>query len=110
MKQKLAIARALLHRPALIFLDEPTVGLDVELRVRFWDYFDGLTIAGNTLIISSHTMDDAAHCRMLAFMREGKVIAVGSPDQLRSATGKSGASLEDAFLYFVRRAGDGAGV
>jgi len=48
-------------------------------------------------------MDDAAHCQRLAFLREGKVIAVGSPAELRAATGKADASLEDAFLYFVRR-------
>ncbi len=110
MKQRVSLGCAIVHEPSLLFLDEPTVGLDVELRVRFWDYFDGLTTAGKTLIISSHTMDDAAHCRMLAFMREGRVIAVGSPDQLRSATGKAGASLEDAFLFFVRRAGENASV
>lgn len=110
MKQRVSLACAIAHEPLLLFLDEPTVGLDVELRVRFWDYFNGLTAAGKTLVISSHTMDDAAHCGVLAFMREGKVIAVGSPDQLRSATGKAGASLEDAFLFFVRRAGDGSNV
>lgn len=103
MKRRLEIARGLLHSPRVLFLDEPTVGLDPELRVHFWEYFEGLTRAGNTLVISSHTMDDAAHCQQLAFMREGKIIALGSPAELRAATGRADASLEDAFLYFIRR-------
>lgn len=103
MKQRVSLACAIVHNPPLLFLDEPTVGLDPELRVHFWDYFENLTAAGTTLIVSSHTMDDAAHCRQLAFMREGKVIALGSPDELREAAGKANATLEDAFLYFIRR-------
>jgi ABC-2 type transport system ATP-binding protein len=103
MKQRVSLACAIVHNPPLLFLDEPTVGLDPELRVHFWEYFEGLTSSGTTLIVSSHTMDDAAHCRKLAFMREGKVIALGTPDELRTATGKANATLEDAFLYFIRR-------
>jgi ABC-2 type transport system ATP-binding protein len=103
MKQRVSLGCAIVHRPPLLFLDEPTVGLDPELRVHFWEYFENLTKAGNTLIISSHTMDDAAHCQQLAFMREGKIIALGSPAELRAATGRTDASLEDAFLYFIRR-------
>jgi ABC-2 type transport system ATP-binding protein len=103
MKQRVSLACAIVHNPPLLFLDEPTVGLDPELRVHFWEYFGSLTAAGHTLIISSHTMDDAAHCRKLVFMREGKVIAMGTPDELRDATGKTNACLEDAFLYFIRR-------
>jgi ABC-2 type transport system ATP-binding protein len=103
MKQRVSLGCAITHQPSLLFLDEPTVGLDPELRVHFWDYFNSLTRAGNTLIISSHTMDDAAHCQELVFMREGKIIAQGSPAQLRADVGKPEASLEDAFLFFIRR-------
>jgi ABC-2 type transport system ATP-binding protein len=103
MKQRVSLACAIVHNPPLLFLDEPTVGLDPELRVHFWEYFEGLTAAGTTLIVSSHTMDDATHCRKLIFMREGKVIALGTPDELRGATGQLNATLEDAFLYFFRR-------
>jgi ABC-2 type transport system ATP-binding protein len=103
MKQRASLACAIVHNPPLLFLDEPTVGLDPELRVTFWEYFSALTRQGATLIISSHTMDDAAHCDRLAFMRDGRVIALGSPDELRQATGQEKASLEDAFLHFVRR-------
>ena len=102
MKQRVSLACAIVHNPPLLFLDEPTVGLDPELRVTFWEYFTLLTRQGVTLIISSHTMDDAAHCDRLAFMLNGKVIAQDTPGELRQATGKPGASLEDAFLYFVR--------
>jgi ABC-2 type transport system ATP-binding protein len=103
MKQRVSLACAIVHRPPLLFLDEPTVGLDPELRVHFWEYFTGLTRAGDTLVISSHTMDDAAHCQQLAFMREGRIIALGTPAELKAAVGRPDASLEDAFLFFIRR-------
>jgi ABC-2 type transport system ATP-binding protein len=101
MRQRVSLACAIVHKPPLLLLDEPTVGLDPELRVTFWDYFASLTKQGATLIISSHTMDDAAHCDRLAFMRQGRVIAQGSPKGLRQATGKAEATLEEAFLYFI---------
>ncbi len=103
MKQRVSLACTIVHSPPLLFLDEPTVGLDPELRVTFWKYFTDLTRQGSTLIISSHTMDDAAHCDSLVFMREGRVIAQGSPSELQAATGRASASLEDAFLYFLHR-------
>ncbi|MBI4295611.1 MAG: ABC transporter ATP-binding protein, partial [Chloroflexi bacterium] len=101
MKQRVSLACAMVNRPPLLFLDEPTVGLDPELRVAFWEHFNSLTKQGVTLILSSHTMDDAAHCDSLAFIRDGKVIAHGTPGELRQATGRPGATLEDAFLYFI---------
>jgi len=103
MRQRVSLACAIVHNPPLLLLDEPTVGLDPELRVTFWDYFTSLTKQGTTLIISSHTMDDAAHCDRLAFIRQGKVIAQGTPSEIRQTTGKAEASLEDAFLYFIHR-------
>jgi ABC-2 type transport system ATP-binding protein len=103
MKQRVSLACAIVHQPPLIFLDEPTVGLDPELRVHFWEYFENLTRAGHTLVISSHTFDDAAHCQNLAFLRLGRVVGEGSPAELRAATGNKDASLEDAFLYFIRQ-------
>jgi ABC-2 type transport system ATP-binding protein len=103
MKQRVSLACAIVHSPPLIFLDEPTVGLDPELRVHFWEYFNNLTQGGATLIVSSHTMDDAAHCRKLVFLREGRIIALGAPSELRAAVGTAEATLEDAFLYFIRQ-------
>jgi ABC-2 type transport system ATP-binding protein len=103
MKQRVSLGCAIVHRPRLIFLDEPTVGLDPELRVHFWEYFASLTRGGATLVISSHTFDDAAHCQKLAFLRLGRVVAEGTPAELLAATGDPKATLEDAFLYFIRR-------
>jgi len=103
MKQRASLACAIVHNPPLLFLDEPTVGLDPELRVNFWKHFAVLNKQGITIIISSHTMDDAAHCDRLAFMRAGEIIAEGTPAQLRQATRQAEATLEDAFLHFVRR-------
>lgn len=102
MKQRVSLGCAIVHNPPLLFLDEPTVGLDPDLRTHFWEHFTNLTHTGTTLIISSHTMDDAAHCRQLIFLREGKIIALGTPQELRAAAGKPDCSLEDAFLYFIR--------
>ncbi len=106
MKQRVSLACAIVHNPPLLLLDEPTVGLDPELRVTFWEHFATLNEQGVTIVISSHTMDDAAHCDRLAFMRDGRVIAQGSPDELRGETGQT--TLEDAFLYYVRSGGGDA--
>jgi ABC-2 type transport system ATP-binding protein len=103
MKQRVSLGCAIVHQPQLIFLDEPTVGLDPELRVNFWSYFDNLTRNGTTLVISSHTMDDAAHCQKLVFLREGKTIALGSPLELKTATGNPEITLEDAFIYYIKQ-------
>ncbi len=103
MKQRVSLACAIVHQPPLLLLDEPTVGLDPELRVTFWEHFTNLTRQGVTIIISSHTMDDAAHCHRLAFIRGGKIIAQGTPAELCLATGRANATLEDAFLYCIHR-------
>ena len=103
MRQRVSLACALVHRPRLLFLDEPTVGLDPQLRAVFWDYFRNLTRRGVTLVISSHTMDDAAHCDQLAFLRAGRGIAQGTPQELREATGDPDSDLEAAFLYFAQQ-------
>ena len=108
MKQRVSLACAIVHKPPLLFLDEPTVGLDPELRFTFWEHFADLTRQGITLIVSSHTMDDANHCDRLALMRDGGVIAQGTPTELKKATGKAEANLEDAFLHFIHREGKSA--
>ena len=106
MRQRVSLAIALVHRPALLLLDEPTVGLDPDLRAVFWERFRRMTESGTTIMISSHTMDDAAHCDRLAFLRDGRVIALDTPSALRAATGRPDASLEDAFLHFLRSSDD----
>ena len=106
MRQRVSLAIALVHRPKLLILDEPTVGLDPDLRAVFWARFRRMAEFGTTIMISSHTMDDAAHCDRLAFLRDGRVIALDTPTALRAATGRPNASLEDAFMHFLRRSDD----
>jgi ABC-2 type transport system ATP-binding protein len=86
------------HRPRLLLLDEPTVGVDPQLRVQFWDYFAGLSAQGVTIVVSSHVMDEAERCYRLGFIRGGLLLAEGSPDELRARAGTE--TLEGAFLKF----------
>ncbi len=98
MRRRLSLACALVHRPTVIFLDEPTVGVDPALRVQFWDHFHRLAAEGATLVVSSHVMDEADRCDELLFMRDGHVLAQGAPDELRTRAGTQ--NLEAAFLKF----------
>jgi len=94
------LAVALLGTPELLVLDEPTVGLDPLLRDSLWELFRGLAARGATLLVSSHVMDEAARCDELLLMREGRILATGSPAALRERTGS--ADLEQAFLRLIR--------
>lgn len=96
-----SLAVALLGRPELLVLDEPTVGLDPLLREELWTLFRSLADRGVTLMVSSHVMDEAARCERLLLMREGRILADDSPDALRLATGAD--DLEQAFLQLVRQ-------
>jgi ABC-2 type transport system ATP-binding protein len=95
-RRRLSLACALVHRPPVLFLDEPTVGIDPLLRVQFWGYFRDLAANGTTIVVSSHVMDEADRCDELMFMRSGHVIARGSGDEIRQRAGT--ADLEQAFL------------
>jgi ABC-2 type transport system ATP-binding protein len=99
MKQRLSLACALVHRPRLLLLDEPTVGVDPQQRVAFWAYFRRLAAEGVTIVISSHVMDEAERCDRLGFMRQGRLLAEGSAAELRTQTGAT--TLEEAFLHFA---------
>jgi ABC-2 type transport system ATP-binding protein len=101
MKHRVSLACALLHEPELLFLDEPTVGIDPELRVSFWDYFSELKEGNISMLITTHYMDEAGRCDRIGFMREGHLIAEGKPSDLLELTNTE--SLEDAFLEFARR-------
>jgi ABC-2 type transport system ATP-binding protein len=101
MVQRSSLAAALLHDPDLILLDEPTVGLDPVLRQTFWEHFRSLASDGKTLIISSHIMDEAERCDRLGFVREGRLLITGSPDEIRARAGRE--SLEEAFLALASR-------
>lgn len=101
MRQRVSLACALVHEPKLLLLDEPTVGIDPELRHSFWNYFNQLNKQGVTLIISSHNMDEAERCHRLGLLREGALLAEGSVDELKKEAGIEQGSLEQAFLYFA---------
>jgi ABC-2 type transport system ATP-binding protein len=96
-----SLAVALLGRPELLVLDEPTVGLDPVLREELWVLFNNLAARGVTLMVSSHVMDEAARCHRLLLMREGRILADDTPDALRAATAVD--DLEQAFLKLVRQ-------
>lgn len=83
MMRRLSLACTLIHRPALIFMDEPTTGIDPVLRRRFWDYFDKLREAGTTLFVTTQYVSEAAYCDLVGVMNEGRLILVDTPDGLR---------------------------
>ncbi len=99
MKHRVSLACALIHEPDVLFLDEPTVGVDPKLRANFWKYFNKLKENGTTVIITTHYMDEARNCDRVGFMRQGKLIAEGMPKQLMMDTGTD--NLEDAFLHYA---------
>ncbi|MFD3593376.1 ABC transporter ATP-binding protein [Nocardia sp. NPDC058640] len=100
-KTRVSLACALVGKPELLVLDEPTVGLDPVLRVELWKQFRELATAGTTLLVSSHVMDEAEHCDKLLLMREGELLAQLSPDELRERTDEH--NLEAAFLTLITR-------
>lgn len=83
-RQRLALGAATIHSPELLFLDEPTSGVDPVARRQFWDLLYDLAGRGVTLFVTTHYMDEAAHCNQLAFIYRGRIIAEGSPTQLRT--------------------------
>ena len=82
-KQRLALGCAILHRPPVLFLDEPTSGVEPEARRRFWDLIHDLAAGGVTTLVSTHYMDEAEYCNRIALIDRGKLVAMGSPGELR---------------------------
>jgi ABC-2 type transport system ATP-binding protein len=101
MRQRVSLAVSLVHQPRVLVLDEPTVGIDPELRRTFWDYFGKLAEQGVTMIVSTHHLDEAARCHRLGMMRFGQMLAVDTPDGLQKRSGAE--DFEKAFLYFAER-------
>jgi ABC-2 type transport system ATP-binding protein len=97
---RVSLACALLGRPEVLVLDEPTVGLDPVLRVELWEQFHALADRGTTLLVSSHVMDEAGRCDRLLLLREGRLLSDSTPAELRARTGTD--DLEEAFLRVVR--------
>ena len=96
-----SLACALVGKPTLLVLDEPTVGQDPVLRDELWQRFHALAAAGTTLVVSSHVMDEAGRCDRLVLIREGRIIADDTPDAVRGSADTN--DLEEAFLRLIRR-------
>ena len=102
MKRRLILARALMHRPPLLILDEPTAGVDVELRLELWHYVQRINQEGTTILLTTHYLEEAEQlCSRIAFINGGEIVAEGTSDDLASQFGVT--SLEDAYLELVGR-------
>jgi ABC-2 type transport system ATP-binding protein len=102
MKRRLILARALMHRPPLLILDEPTAGVDVELRLELWHYVQRINQEGTTILLTTHYLEEAEQlCDRIAFINGGEIVATGTSGELAARFGV--ASLEDAYLALVGR-------
>ncbi|MBX4133827.1 ABC transporter ATP-binding protein [Frischella sp. Ac48] len=106
-KQRLALACALMHKPDIVFLDEPTSGVDPITRREFWIHINSLVEKGVTVMVTTHFMDEAEYCDRIALINGGKLIALGSPNQLKQSVACN-ATMEQAFIKLVNDANSGA--
>jgi ABC-2 type transport system ATP-binding protein len=100
-KQRLALATATAHRPPVLFLDEPTAGVDPASRREFWERIHAMAGAGTTILVTTHYMDEASQCKRLAFLSRGQLIAVGTPAEVERHFGQP--TIEDVFIQLQRR-------
>ena len=110
-KQRLALSCAIMHQPPILFLDEPTSGVDPITRREFWTHINGLVEKGVTVMVTTHFMDEAEYCDRIALIYRGKTIAAGTPDELKSMAllaGEDSITMEETFIRLVGR--DEAGV
>jgi len=98
-KQRLALGCAILHEPPILFLDEPTSGVDPIARRAFWDLIYELSEAGRTVFVSTHYMDEAEYCHRIALMYKGRMIALGTPAELKHGMGLD--SMEQVFIHAI---------
>ena len=99
-KQKLAFSVALLHSPAIVFLDEPTGGVDPITRRQFWEMIYAAAAGGTTVFVTTHYLDEAAYCDRISIMVDGRIAALGTPEEIRAAQGV--ASLDEVFVRLTR--------
>jgi ABC-2 type transport system ATP-binding protein len=105
-KQRLALACAVMHEPSVLFLDEPTSGVDPIVRREFWRHINGLVDKGVTVLVTTHFMDEAEYCDRIALIYRSEQIATGTPDELKRQAGKPDATMEDAFIALIEAADD----
>jgi ABC-2 type transport system ATP-binding protein len=101
LQQRLALGCAILHSPSILFLDEPTSGVDPVSRRLFWDLIHKLSAQGTTVLITTHFMDEAEFCGRLGFISAGKLIALNTPTEIKRRTGT--ATLEEAFIKLAKQ-------
>lgn len=101
IKQRMALACAVLHRPAILFLDEPTSGVDPVTRREFWARLNAMADDGTTILVTSHFLDEAEYCDRMAIIYRGRQIAAGSPDEIKAAVSSPEPTLEEAFIKLV---------
>ena len=106
-KQKLAFSVALLHRPAVVFLDEPTGGVDPITRRQFWEMIYAAAAGGTTVFVTTHYLDEAEYCDRVSIMVDGRIAALGTPDALKAEW--SAATLDELFVRLVRPGEPAAG-
>lgn len=102
-KQRLSLACALIHNPPILFLDEPTSGVDVIARREFWNHITSLAKKGVTILVTTHFMDEAEFCDRISLFYKGEAIAVGSPAELKQKAGVS--DMENAFINLIKESG-----
>jgi len=100
-KQRLALACAVMHQPPVLFLDEPTSGVDPIVRREFWTHINGLVEKGVSVLVTTHFMEEAEYCDNIALIYRAEQIASGTPDELKAMTGKDDATMEDAFITLI---------
>ncbi len=100
-KQRMSLACAIAHHPAILFLDEPTAGVDPAARRQFWETIRRLAREGTTILVTTHYMDEAARCERIAFLSRGHLIAIGTADEITRQFGQP--TIEDVFIELQRR-------